>query len=89
MREGLPRTYVVFGLMLLLETGKSFLWVDGAPNPVNLRLRALQFANEVQSSIKPIFDAEVNAGIHRNIHLETAYLLKDVTKWLDAFMKTA
>ncbi len=43
VRERLPRTDVVFGLMLLLETGKSFLWIDDAPNPVNLRLQVLRF----------------------------------------------
>ena len=46
------RPDVVFGLQLLIESYKSFLFGNGAtPTKVNCRLQALKFAGEVKKSI--------------------------------------
>lgn len=89
IREARPRIDLAFGAQLLLETGKSFIWLsESQPNPVNLRLRTLQFANEIKASIKPIFDKEVASKDSLNLQPQCCYLLDAVLKWLDEFTRT-
>lgn len=84
----LPRTELVFGMQLLLETGKSFFWRGNQPNPTNIRLKAIQFANEVKQTVWRIVEKEGNAGFNRNVQPQTFYALQDLFKELEVFTRT-
>ncbi|KAH7028640.1 hypothetical protein B0J12DRAFT_745494 [Macrophomina phaseolina] len=59
-----PDTSLVFGLQMLLETCKSFVWKGPSPNPVNCRMNALRFAQEVRQSIQSVNDHDKIAKNH-------------------------
>ncbi|KAE8452073.1 hypothetical protein EG329_002239 [Mollisiaceae sp. DMI_Dod_QoI] len=47
-----PRLSLVFGLHLLLETYRSFIWKTATANKINCRLQALHFAKEMKEMIQ-------------------------------------
>ncbi|KAK5717400.1 hypothetical protein LTR15_009294 [Elasticomyces elasticus] len=87
--KAIPRTELVFGLQLLLETGKSFFWENEKPNPVNIRLKALQFANEVKQTAWRIIENEAKAGMYRNVQIKYFDALQAPHAKLDVFTRTA
>ncbi|KAK5714859.1 hypothetical protein LTR17_016969 [Elasticomyces elasticus] len=88
-RKAIPRTELVFGLQLLLETGKSFFWKDEKPNPVNIRLKALQLANEVKQTALRITKDEAEAGMYRNVQVKYFDALQAFHNKLEIFTGTA
>lgn len=46
-----PKVSLVFGVQLLLETYRSFIWRSDTTTKTNCRLKALRFAKEVQDTI--------------------------------------
>ncbi|KAK3628344.1 hypothetical protein LTR56_017543 [Elasticomyces elasticus] len=87
--KAIPRTELVFGLQLLLETGKSFFWKDEKPNPVNIRLKALQLANEVKQTALRIIKNEAEAGMYRNVQVKYFDALQAFHNKLEIFTGTA
>ena len=55
-------TSLVFGMQLLVESFKSFLFCDGAVQRTNCRTRALRFAQEVNGSLNVIISNEDCTG---------------------------
>lgn len=80
----LPDTSLVFGLQLLLETCKSFVWKENVPNPVNCRMAALRFAQEVKQSIDSVNEHDLVAKNHT---VPMAAGLHGVSERLKAFMR--
>ncbi|KAK5710190.1 hypothetical protein LTR17_019080, partial [Elasticomyces elasticus] len=87
--KAIPRTELVFGLQLLLETGKSFFWKDEKPNPINIRLKALQLANEVKQTALRIIKNEAEAGMYRNVQVKYFDTLQAFHNKLEIFTGTA
>jgi hypothetical protein len=87
--EGLLGTELVCGLVLFLESTKTFIWMNDRPNPTNCRLLALKLANEVRSSIELVRDIEKDTfqKSHR-IDGHEAELLRNVSELLKRFTCT-
>ncbi|KAF4304050.1 putative amidohydrolase 3 protein [Botryosphaeria dothidea] len=79
-----PDTSLVFGLELLLETCKSFVWKGPSANPMNCRMMALRFAQEVRQSIQAVNDHD---KVAKNHTMPTAAGLIGVSDRLKAFMQ--
>ncbi|EOD43893.1 putative amidohydrolase 3 protein [Neofusicoccum parvum UCRNP2] len=62
--EDTPDTSLVVGLQMLLETCKSFVWLENSPNPMNCRMMALRFAQEVKQNIQSVNDHDLIAKNH-------------------------
>lgn len=50
-------TQLVFGMELLVSSYKAFLWQEGVSNPINCRITALKFAQEIYQSASTAFDS--------------------------------
>ena len=55
-------TSLVFGMQLLVESFKSFLFCDGAISGINCRTKALKFAQEVKHSLDALIANEDTTG---------------------------
>ncbi|OJD29098.1 amidohydrolase 3 protein [Diplodia corticola] len=83
-KEAYPGTSLVVGLQMLLETCKSFVYKGGTPNPMNCRMMALRFAQEVTQSIQLVNDHDLVAKNHT---VPVVSSLVGVSDRLKAFMR--
>jgi hypothetical protein len=49
---------LIFGITLLVESSKAFVWTGEIPNPINCRLQALRLAGELRKGIEVVCEME-------------------------------
>jgi hypothetical protein len=54
---------LIFGITLLVESSKVFVWTGEIPNPVNCRLQALRLAGELRKGIDVVLEMEKDESI--------------------------
>ncbi|KJX98001.1 hypothetical protein TI39_contig446g00003 [Zymoseptoria brevis] len=81
-------TEAVFGMVLLLETSKSFFYIDDVQNRTNLHTRAVRLAEEVQECMDRLIEADFAAGDLRNMSESTIDTLEDKRTELDRYIKS-
>ncbi|KAF2815767.1 uncharacterized protein BDZ99DRAFT_121970 [Mytilinidion resinicola] len=76
-------TPIVFGVQLMLETCKNFVWKDDVPNNINCRIKALVFPKEVRDAICEIRRPEITDS-----HTQAmATRLYNLAGWLYDYLK--
>ncbi|KAL0258024.1 hypothetical protein SLS55_007195 [Diplodia seriata] len=83
-KDVFPGTGLVVGLQMMLETCKSFVYRDSVPNPMNCRMMALRFAQEVTQNIQLVNDHD---SVAKNHTVPVASGLVGVSDRLKAFMR--
>jgi hypothetical protein len=69
-----PKISLIFGVQLLLETYRSFLWRTDTATKTNCRLKALRFAQEVKETVKmPVLPSR-DPMAHQSFEMEEAYV---------------
>jgi hypothetical protein len=69
-----PNLSLVFGVHLLLETYRSFIWKTGTATKTNCRLKALRFAKEVKDMVQIPLLHSCDSMVRRMQVVDAAYL---------------
>lgn len=82
-------TETIFGMMLLLETGRSFFHINDVQNDTNLHDTAVRLAEEVQDNLNRLIEGELAAGQFSNMQPRTVRALERKQAELGVYIKSA
>jgi hypothetical protein len=75
-----PSLHLVFGVHLLLEISKSFIWKNKVATPTNCRLQALHFARNMKALVQMRMLPSDDPMVARMRNKDTEYLDKYLTE---------